>query len=188
MVGLMSKNCLWIFPIVAVMCLFAGCAQIGGNASSNSEPFMQCADCSSGKAWNNLQCCSAGFDGECTSKNGVVRVSDLHPSSTWMKGCFQKASDAGKVCSSNKECSTGVCDLASAAASGNCTLIEKVFTGEKNRFSNQKFYTATYSCQTPTPGRCAEAIESRTNPGGVLHDFYMNGSTLIEIMASGPIY
>jgi hypothetical protein len=145
-------------------------------------------ECANGQTWNNKSCCTENFEKDCLADDGVVRWTDLHPAFTVLKGCFQKAPDAGKACASGDGCMSGVCDLESAIESNSCTLIKNESTGGQNQFGNQGFYTATYSCFTSKPGKCAETIENRVNPGGVLHYFSMNGTTLIETLQSGPIY
>lgn len=155
----------------------------------STGPFAECVGCENGQTWNNKPCCTDSFDKNCAAKNGVVRETDLHPVSTWLKGCFQKAPDAGKKCASATDCLSKVCILESAIKSNKCQLIKKEFTGEENRFNkNQKFYTATYSCNTTEPGECAEAVLDSLNPGGASHYFKMDNQTLIETLGSGPIY
>jgi len=155
----------------------------------STDPISECVSCVNGKTWDNKPCCTDDFEKDCTSNNGVVRFSDLHPVFTWILGCFQKAPDTGKACSVATDCLSGVCDLESAIKSNKCILINKEFTGEKNRFNNsQEFYIATYSCNTTKPGVCAETITSKNNPGGANHTFKMDDKTLIEILESGPIY
>jgi len=153
----------------------------------NTEPIAECVECKNGQTWNNKPCCTANFEKDCSSKNGVVRFSDLHPVFTALRGCFQKAPDAGKACSSATDCLSGVCDLESAIKNNKCSLIKKELTGEKNQYYGQEFYTATYSCAVVNPGICTETIKNRTNPGGVSHTFRMDGKTLIETLESGPI-
>ena len=154
----------------------------------STEPIAECVECESGQTWNNKPCCTANFEKECSSKNGVVRFSDLHPAFTVLRDCFQKAPDADKACSSATDCLSGVCDLESAIQNNKCSLIKKELTGGKNQYYGQEFYTATYSCATVKPGVCTETIENRTNPGGVSHTFKMDGKTLIETLESGPIF
>jgi len=158
---------------------------LAGNYST--QPFMECVDCVNGQTWDNKSCCTENFENECLSAGGVIRWSDLHPAFTVLKGCFQKAPDAGKECASGNGCMSGVCDLESAVGAHKCTLIKKELTGEKNRYGNDDFYTATYSCIADKPGKCEETVKNRLNPGGVLHYFRMNGTVLIEILESGPI-
>ncbi len=153
-----------------------------------TEPLAECVQCENGQTWNNKPCCTASFEKDCASKNGIVRLSDLHPVFTFLKGCFQKAPDTGKECASGKDCLSGVCDLESAVKSNKCTLITKELTDGKNQYGEEEFYTASYSCSTPKPGACTETIPNRTNPGGVSHTFEMNNKTLIEILESGPIF
>jgi len=147
------------------------------------EPFAECVECVNGETWNNQPCCSTNFEKDCTSKNGVIRWTDLHPVFTTLQGCFQKAPDTGKECASETDCLSGVCDLKSAIQSNQCTLIKKDMTDEENQY-----YTASYSCNTPKPGTCAEAVSNRVNPGGVRHTFIMDNKTLIETLKSGPIF
>jgi len=154
----------------------------------SAEPLAECVECENGKTWNNKSCCTSNFEKDCISKNGVVRLTDLHPVFTFLRGCFQKAPDTGKECAIATDCLSGVCDLESAIKSSKCSLIKKELTGGKNKFSGQEFYTATYSCNTSTPGVCTETITNRTNPGGVSHFFKMDNKTLIETLTSGPIF
>ena len=159
-----------------------------GSKEYSVEPISECVECVNGQTWNNKPCCTANFEKDCTSKNGVVRWSDLHPAFTVLRGCFQKAPDTGKECASGKDCLSGVCDLESAIKSNKCILIKKELTGGKNQYYGQEFYTATYSCGTPKPGACTETISNRVNPGGVSHTFKMDNKTLIETLESGPIF
>ena len=154
----------------------------------STEPITECVECENGKTWNNKPCCTANFEKDCSSKNGVVRFSDLHPAFTVLRGCFQKAPDAGKECAVTTDCMSGVCNLESAIKNNKCSLIKKELTGDKNQYYGEEFYTATYSCATFNPGVCTETIENRTNPGGVSHVFKMDGKTLIETLESGPIF
>lgn len=152
------------------------------------EPISECVECVSGETWNNKQCCASSFEKDCISKNGVVRLFDLHPVFTVLRGCFQKAPDTGKECATATDCLSGVCDLESAIKSNKCSLIKKELTGGKNRFGGQEFYTATYSCKVIKPGVCTETITNGVNPGGVSHFFKMDNKTLIEELMSGPIF
>lgn len=158
-----------------------------GSGNYNTEPLTECVECENGKTWDNKPCCTANFEKDCASKNGVVRWSDLHPVSTVLRGCFQKAPDTGKACAITTDCLSGVCDLESAIKSNKCTLIRKELTGEKNRFSGKEFYTASYSCGIPKPGACTETISNSVNPGGESRLFMMNNKTLIETLGSGQI-
>ncbi len=153
-----------------------------------TEPLMECVDCIEGETWNNKECCTSDFESECLKKNGLVRLSDLHPAFTTLKGCFQKAPDVGKECASESDCLSSVCDLESAITSNKCALIEKNLTGDKNQFGGEEFFTATYSCQTTKPGECLGTRRDKMNPGGVLHSYKMEGDTLIETVESGPIF
>jgi hypothetical protein len=150
-----------------------------------TEPIAECVPCMDGLTWRNKPCCTDSFEENCASKDGVVRTFDLHPSWTFLKGCFQKAPDTGKECASGKDCLSGVCELESAIKSNRCTLIKKEFTGGKNQYHGEEFYTASYSCSTPKPGVCTETISNGRNPGGVSHTFEMNNKTLIEVLESG---
>jgi len=153
----------------------------------STEPIAECVECENGRTWNNKPCCTDGFETDCTSENGIMRWSDLHPVSTVLRGCFRKAPDAGQDCASFADCLSGVCDLESAVKYNKCSLLKKEITGGKNQYSGQEFYIATYSCGTNSPGVCTETIENRTNPGGVIHTFIMENKTLIETLQSGPI-
>lgn len=163
------------------------CKNEASEITYNITAVSECVECDAGdENWGKYQCCVEGFEEYCLAENGIVRISDLHPSYTWMKGCFKKADDANEECASGADCLSGICDLGSAVNS-KCTLINKEFTGEKNEFGDQEFFTATYSCSTEKPGKCTETIENRLNPGGVWHYCKMEGKTLIEIQESGSI-
>jgi hypothetical protein len=193
------------FAVILLLCtgFVVGCSQaaiiptntsVAKNESAltgnySTAPLMECSGCVDGKGWGNRSCCTADFDQNCLSKNGVLRFADLHPGPyIELRSCFQKAPDAGKACASGTDCLSGVCDLENASKSDRCILISKNLTGEKNQYYGQEFFTATYSCRTDKPGICTEAIENRGNPGWALHYFEMNGTTLIETLTSGPIY
>jgi len=152
-----------------------------------TKPLAECKGCENGQTSDNKPCCTASFEKDCASKNGVVRFSDLHPAPGVLKGCFPKAPDTGKECASGKDCLSGVCDLESAIKSNKCALIKKELTGGKNQYGKEEFYTASYSCGTTKPGACTETILNNTNPSGIKHTFEMNNETLIEILESGPI-
>ena len=152
----------------------------------STEPFMECVECINGKTWNNKPCCTANFEKNCTSKNGVTVWTDLHPAFTVLRGCYQKAPDTGKECISETDCLSGVCDLESAVKSDKCELIKKELTG--GSFAGQQFYIATYSCNTAKPGKCAETIKNRVNPGSISPYFRMDNNILIETLEPGPIY
>jgi hypothetical protein len=190
----------FIFGLILVALLVVGCTQMpvtSNNISSSPnrtslstnfsrEPFTECVTCVDGKTWDNKSCCAPNFEENCSTINGVVRWQDLHPLfSGVLKGCFQKALDAGKACGSGSDCISGICHLDNAA--GVCTLLKKEVTG-KSQFGNKEFFTATYSCPTERSGVCAETIDNLANPDGVSHYFKMNGSTMIEVQEAGPIY
>jgi hypothetical protein len=154
----------------------------------STEPFAECVECRNGETWDNKPCCTDSFDKDCTSKNGVNRFFDLHPMFTTLRGCFRKAPDTGKACSSGTDCLSGVCDLESAIKSDKCSLIKKEFTGERNRYNqSQEFFTATYSCSSDKPGACAETIRNEINPGGANHTFNLVGKTIVEVLEPGMI-
>lgn len=157
------------------------------SAAYSTEPIAECLACE-GLGLNAENCCTADFEKDCISQNGVIRYTDMHPSSTMIMSCFQKAPDAGKGCASGTDCMSGVCDLENAVASNKCALIEKELSGEKNPYGGQAFYTATYSCPTVEPGVCTEAEENGMNPGGIRRTFEMDDRTLIETVEPGPIY
>ncbi|MDP1710558.1 MAG: hypothetical protein Q8L46_01300 [candidate division WWE3 bacterium] len=159
-----------------------------GSENYSTEPFAECVECENGKTWNNKPCCTDSFEKDCAFKNGTIRWSDLHPVFTVLKGCFQKAPEAGKECASGNDCLSGVCDLESAIKSNRCSLIKKELTGGKNQYYGQEFYTASYFCNTINPGVCTETIPNRVNPGGVNHTFEMDNKILIETLESGPIF
>lgn len=187
-----KRKSIWIIVVViiiiALLTGFIAWILVAKSKAAIGEPIMQCADCSSGEGWEKLPCCNPFFDSFCKISGGTTRKTDLHPLSTYIKACFQKASDAGKACAQSKDCSSSVCDLENAVKTNKCVLTEKKMTGEKNQFGGQEFYTAEYSCVSPQPGVCKEARENRTNPGGMSHYFEMEGNKLIETLTSGPIY
>jgi hypothetical protein len=159
-----------------------------GLKNYTTKPLTECVVCQQGKSWNNTPCCTDNFDTECTTKNGVIRKTDLHPAfNSMLKGCFQKAPDAGKECAEGSSCLSGFCDLENAIKSTKCNLIKKELTGEKSKFYDVDFYMASYACETSKPGTCAEATQDQLNPGGVLHEFRMDNSVLVETLKSGPI-
>jgi hypothetical protein len=104
-----------------------------------------------------------------------------------LRSCFQKAPDAGKKCSLNSECLSGVCDLEIGIKNNECSFVKKELTGEKGR-SGKDFYASTYLCKTIKPGMCTEAINGRVNPGGYSHTFKMDGQNLIENFEAGSIF
>jgi hypothetical protein len=159
-----------------------------GLGKYNTEPIVECVECVNGRSWNNKPCCTANFEKDCTSKNGVIRFTDLHPAFTILRSCFQKAPDTGKECASATDCLSGICDLESAIKNNKCSLIKKELASGKNQYYGQEFFTATYSCSVIKPGVCMETIENRLNPGGVSHSLRMNGKILIETLESGPIF
>ena len=159
----------------------------------SKDPIMTCYSyCEKDQTigWDNTPCCASNFENACQSKNGVLRTWDLHPVAPgWLNFCFQKAPDRWQACSINSDCLSGVCDLEYATTSSSCSLIKKEFSGEKNPYYNNiAFYTATYSCTTPSPGICLEAPENQVNPGGSHHSFEMNDKILTEVLEEGVIY
>ena len=152
----------------------------------STEPISQCLTfCESDL---DYPCCPDDFEEDCIEKGGVFRWTDMHPGGDFMHECFQEASDSGKACASAKECISGVCDLERALNAGMCALREKKIIKVKEVYSGEEFFTATYDCNTPTPGICEAARRNRENPGGKLHFFEMNGTTLTETLTSGPIH
>lgn len=161
------------------------------SVSYSKKAISECAECSTNGNPSNLTCCTASFENDCAAKKGVTRWTDGHPGPyTAFRACYEKAPDTGKSCAVSDDCLSGVCNLESAIAtsSAKCSLINKVLSGEKNRFYGQDFFTATYSCTTAKPGVCMEAVNNGMNPGGVSHTFKMDGKTLIETLESGPIF
>jgi hypothetical protein len=151
----------------------------------------ECVNCYEGRTYENKPCCNDNFKEECSLKNGIIRTVDLHPVFPGaIFECYEKAFDAGRECASSFDCSSNFCVLSGAITSNKCSLIEKKFTGEENEYSKEKFYTATYSCNTTKPGVCASIKENANNPGGQIYSFQMdknNNKILIESLTSGPI-
>ena len=159
----------------------------------STQPFMECVKCEkpdTTTGWENKPCCADNFEEECSARGGVIRWSDLHPASTILKGCFQKAPDSGKACSSAKDCLSGVCVLQNAIDSGNCKLTKREYRdayGNKTTVQTS-YFTEQYSCNSVNPGICAETIENRSNPGGYSGSLEMEGKTLIKTQNPGPIF
>ncbi len=151
-------------------------AEEQGEIDYSVQAFMECVECVNNKTWNNKPCCTDNFESECLAENGVVRWSDLHPAFTVLYGCFQKAPDTGEECASGIDCMSGVCNLENAIQSNKCALTKKELTGDENQYGDERFYIATYSCIINKPGECTETIENRKNPGGVYHNFKMEGN------------
>ena len=151
----------------------------------NKKPIMSCYTCDEDEtvAWNDEPCCEYDFQNICSSRKGILRFNDMHPAPGDAQMCYQKAPDTWKACSIESDCLSWVCDLEYATTSGSCTLTKKEFSGE-----NDEFYTATYSCTTPSPGVCREAPEGWINPGGFSHSFMMNDKILTEVLEEGAIF
>jgi len=156
------------------------------SANYNSKPLMECVQCIDNKTWENKPCCDRDFSGLCSDKEGVIRFRDLHPLfSGLLQACYQKAPDIGTACASGKDCLSGVCNFSNAIASKVCSLTKKDITG-RSQLGNEEFFTATYSCSTKNPGKCAAAIENISNSAGVSHYFKMDGNNLVEVQEPGP--
>ncbi len=136
----------------------------------------------------SYSCCDDSFKEMCSSKNGSIAYSDLHPVYAGSAGdCIIKASDEGKACSAGTECESGSCYI-STEEKKNCDLVELKKEGESNQYGNEDFFRATYKCETEKPGKCTLNARGRKNPGGVDYYFKVEDGKLLEIMTGGVIF